>query len=96
MTPQQRTLRARIAAHASWANTADPAARTAPARAAYLDRFTEEARSRHPDASDAHIARVAEHLKREHFTRLSYLSAKARKRTATTGTDHDFDSRTIT
>jgi hypothetical protein len=34
-----RSLIARLAAHESWANTADPSARTAPARRALLDRF---------------------------------------------------------
>jgi hypothetical protein len=39
LTPAQRSLRARIAAHASWANTSDRSARTAAARRAALDRF---------------------------------------------------------
>jgi hypothetical protein len=39
MTPEQRRRRARIAAHASWANTADRAARTAAGTKAFLDRF---------------------------------------------------------
>jgi hypothetical protein len=39
LTPQQRSRRARIAAHASWANTADRAGRTAAATASFLARF---------------------------------------------------------
>jgi hypothetical protein len=39
LTPSQRSLRARMAAHSSWARTPDPAARTAPARKSFLDRF---------------------------------------------------------
>jgi hypothetical protein len=39
LTPAQRSLRARIAAHASWANTSDRSARTAAARKAALDKF---------------------------------------------------------
>jgi len=39
LTPAQRSLRARIAAHMSWANTEDRSARTAAARKAALERF---------------------------------------------------------
>jgi hypothetical protein len=39
MTAQQRSRRARIAAHASWANTADRAGRTAAGTRAFLARF---------------------------------------------------------
>jgi hypothetical protein len=39
MTAEQRRRRARIAAHASWANTSDRAARTHAGTAAFLDRF---------------------------------------------------------
>ncbi|GHF83441.1 hypothetical protein FHX82_006466 [Amycolatopsis bartoniae] len=39
LTPEQRRLRAQIAAHVSWANTQDRAARTAAARKAAVDRF---------------------------------------------------------
>jgi hypothetical protein len=39
MTPEQRRRRAGIAAHVSWANTTDRAARTAAGTKAFLDRF---------------------------------------------------------
>ena len=39
LTPAERTLRSRVAAHKSWENTTNPTARTAPGRAAFLDRF---------------------------------------------------------
>lgn len=39
MTPKQRSLRARLAAHASWAKTADRTARTSPGAQAFLERF---------------------------------------------------------
>jgi hypothetical protein len=45
-TPASRSLQARIAAHESWARTADRAARTAPARAGLDARFQREARER--------------------------------------------------
>lgn len=40
--PVARKLRAKVAAHRSWANTTDPAARTRNARVAAADRFERE------------------------------------------------------
>ncbi|MDX2696234.1 hypothetical protein [Streptomyces ipomoeae] len=79
MNPQERTLRASLAAHASWANTLDPRSRTAKARAAANGRFEREAREKHPHATDEQIARVAEHLRSAHFKRLALASARARR-----------------
>lgn len=78
-TPEQR---ARLAAHASWANTPDPAARTAPARSALDARFEREV---DPDGvlSSAERARRAEHARKAHFARLALLSSQARRRRAT-------------
>ena len=42
LTPSERVLRARMAAHISWAKTDDRSARTAPARQAALARFQEQ------------------------------------------------------
>ena len=39
LTSGQRRLRAEIAAHALWGRAEDPAAHTAPARKAFLDKF---------------------------------------------------------
>ncbi|GGQ48527.1 hypothetical protein Saso_46980 [Streptomyces asoensis] len=79
MNPQERSLRARLAAHTSWANTLDPASRTAKARAAAAGRFEKQARELHPGATDEQIARAAEHLKRAHAQRMALASAKARR-----------------
>lgn len=79
MDPQERSLRASLAAHTSWANTLDPKSRTAKARAAANGRFEQQARELHPDATDEEIARVAEHLKSAHFKRLALAAAKARR-----------------
>ncbi|MEV1063435.1 hypothetical protein [Streptomyces sp. NPDC050263] len=79
MSPQDRVLRASLAAHASWANTLDPASRTAKARAAANGRFEREAREKHPGATEAQIVRVAAHLKSAHFKRLALAAAKARR-----------------
>jgi hypothetical protein len=79
MDPQDRSLRARLAVHTSWANTLDPQSRTAKARAAAAGRFEKQAREMHPDATDEQIARVAEHLRKAHAQRMALASAKARR-----------------
>lgn len=79
MTPEERRAHNRRAVNASWANTADPAARTAPARAAAEARFVKRARELHPDASEEHIARIAKDMKREHYARAQARSVEARK-----------------
>lgn len=79
LTAQQRILRSRIGAHTSWANTTDPAARTAPARAASAARFEREV---DPDGilPPAERARRAESARKAYFTALAFKSAKARRR----------------
>jgi hypothetical protein len=73
----ERALRARIAAHTSWARTVDPSARTAPGRKAALERFEREV---DPDGvlEPAERARRAESARKAYFAWLAYLSAKAR------------------
>ena len=73
-----RALRARIAAHASWATTSDRQARTAPARAALLKRFEDEV---DPDRVLPEAERLirAEHARKAHYLRLSLKSAEARR-----------------
>lgn len=78
MDPAVRTLRARLGAHVSWANTPDRQSRTAKARAAAADRFERQAREQHPDATDEQIAAVAAQLKAAFYTRMQLASAKAR------------------
>lgn len=77
LTPAERSLRSRAAAHRSWANTTDPAARTAPARQSFLNRFEREV---DPEGvlplTDR--ARRAEHARKAYFARLALASAKAR------------------
>ncbi|HET6836112.1 MAG TPA: hypothetical protein VFH30_19780 [Acidimicrobiales bacterium] len=79
LTPAERSLRARIAVHTSWAQTPDRAARTAPARRAALDRFQRQV---DPDGSlsEAERARRAEQAMRAHMARLALRSAQARRR----------------
>lgn len=71
-TPKsERSLIASIAAHESWANTPDRAARTSKARAALEQKFLDQA--------DGDSVR-AEHLRKAHFQRLALKSAAARRR----------------
>lgn len=78
LNPSERSLRARAASHASWARTADPGARTAPGRAAFLDRFEKRV---DPDGAlaPAERARRAEHARKAYFTSLALKSAQARR-----------------
>jgi hypothetical protein len=82
-----RSLIARLAAHESWANTADPSARTAPARRALLDRFERQV---DPDGllSPAERARRAGHARKAYFARLALQSAQARRKTPTVGDEN--------
>lgn len=71
LTAKERELRARLASHESWAQTADRSARTAPARAALDAKFLEQA------GGDPVRA---EHLRKAYYARLALKSAQARRR----------------
>jgi hypothetical protein len=77
LTPAQRVLRARLAAHASWAKTADRTARTKPAADAFMARFEREV---DPDnlLEPAERLRRAESAKKAYFQRLALASSRAR------------------
>lgn len=74
-----RSLRARLAAHTLHSRVADPAAHTAPARRAFLDRFEREV---DPTGAlpQAERTRRAEHARKAYFLRLAMASAKARRK----------------
>lgn len=78
LTPEERTLRARLAAHRLHASVSDPSAHTRRAREAFLARFEAEI---DPERvlSEEERRRRAEHAKRAYFTKLSYLSARSRR-----------------
>lgn len=79
MTPNERVMRSKAAAHALWARNPDRAAHTAPARQAFLDRFEREV-----DPSGVldpkERARRAENAKKAYYTSLALKSAQARRR----------------
>lgn len=78
MTPAERALRGRIGAHISWANTADPSARTKPGRDAFLARFEREV---DPEGvmDPAERTRRATHKRRAYMQDLALKSAKKRQ-----------------
>jgi hypothetical protein len=77
LTPAQRSMRARLAAHALHAKR-DSRELTEPARKAFIERFVNEV---DPDRQlpERERQRRATHAMREHMTRLSFQSSKVRK-----------------
>lgn len=77
LSPEQRSLRARIAAHTLHSQV-DPQEHTAPARKAFLDRFEAEV---DPEGvlSPEERARRASHARKAYFTKLALKSAQARR-----------------
>jgi hypothetical protein len=76
LTPAERTLRARAAAHARWGNT-DPAEASAAARRRLFERFEAQVPA---DVTDpAERERRAEHLLKSHMALLALASSKARR-----------------
>ena len=75
----ERALRARLAAHTSWAHTGDRTARTENARKAFLDRFEREV---DPDGflPAAERAERAESARKAFYARLALKSAQSRRR----------------
>jgi hypothetical protein len=81
MSPAARRRRARIAAHASWAKTADRAARTAAGTRGLLARFERQV---DPDGVLDPQQRLvmARHARTAYMLQLAERSAAARRRTA--------------
>ncbi|MDN5918674.1 MAG: hypothetical protein L0I76_26855 [Pseudonocardia sp.] len=80
LTPEQRTLRARIAANARWSRE-DPARQGAILRRGFADKFEREV---DPDGTlpPAERARRAKNAQRAHMQRIALASSRARKRRA--------------
>lgn len=74
----ERSLKASIAAHESWAKTEDPSARTERARSAFDARFERQV---DPDGvlDPDERARRAAHARKAYFARLALKSAQARR-----------------
>jgi hypothetical protein len=76
LTPEQRSLRARLAVYVRWAKQ-DPVEGTAAARRAFLARFEREV---DPEGTlpEPERLRRAESARRAYFTRLAYRSSLVR------------------
>ncbi len=79
LTPEQRSLRSALAAHESWANTADRTARTANARKKADERFEKQV-DPNGELTPAERAVRAQHARKAHFLRMALKSAQARSR----------------
>lgn len=77
LTPAQRSLRSRIGAHRSWANTTDRAARTKPARDAAMARFEREVDPEGVLSPEVRAQR-AEAARKAYYAQLAYKSARVR------------------
>jgi len=78
VTPEERTLRAKIAANTRWGREADRTAATAKAVRASQDRFEKQVP---PEITDpVQRAKAAESLKRAFYQQMAYKSAKVRRR----------------
>lgn len=77
LSPEERSLRARLAAHKRWSKD-DPRKATEPARQAALRRFEVEV---DPDGvlPEAERSRRAEHARKAYFLSLALKSARARR-----------------
>jgi hypothetical protein len=80
-TPSERKLQAQLAAHRSWAETDCRSARTAPARAAFLERFEREV-DPHGDLHAEERSRRAESARKAYFAGLALKSAQVRRERA--------------
>jgi hypothetical protein len=80
LTPEQRTMRARIAAHAMHAKH-DPVATTAKARATFLQKFLDEVDPDRELPEDERLRR-ADHARSAYFSRLAFASSRARQAAA--------------
>lgn len=81
LSPSERSQRAKLASHVSWARTPDPSARTEPGRRTFLSRFEDEV-DPNRELPESERIRRAEHARKAYFTRLAFASAKARRKAA--------------
>ncbi|HEX8344703.1 MAG TPA: hypothetical protein VF657_08165 [Actinoplanes sp.] len=79
LTAQQRRRRARIAAHASWAATADRTARTSAGTEAFLRRFEHQVDPTGALPADVRAV-MAQHARTAYMLQLAEKSAAARRR----------------
>ena len=81
LTPEQRTQRARLAAHTKWAHAHDPTEATRPAREAFNKRFHDEV-DPNRELSEQERERRVNHARKAYYTRLSLKASQARSKNA--------------
>jgi hypothetical protein len=81
LTPEQRSLRGRRAAHIRWANES-PGDNAVRGQAGLRARFDREVRESTPGLTESEYARRAEHALKAHMAGLALKSSKARARKA--------------
>lgn len=81
LSPEQRKLRASLAAHAMHAKN-DSRDISANARAGFLKRFLDQVDAATPGLPEAERQRRADHLLKAHMRRLALASSRARARKA--------------
>lgn len=86
LTPEEMSLRGKLAAHVMWSKVPDRSARTAPGRAAFDARFEKQVDP--GGVMDPETRRkAAESAKKAHFARMAFRSAQVRSRKARERTD---------
>jgi len=81
LTPEQRSLKARIAIESRWAHE-DGKANAQRGQRGLKARFLRGARQEHPEASEAQIQKFADHAYKAHMARLALKSSMARAKKA--------------
>jgi hypothetical protein len=85
LTPEQRSLRARLAAEARWAKDRDCKANARRAQKGLWAKFLREARAEFADLSEGDIEKRAEHAYKAHMLGLAFKSSRARSARAAGG-----------
>lgn len=81
MTPEERVLRAKLAVNARWAKTPDRSQATAPARAAFDQRFLREVDPENK-LDPTERAKRAANARAAHYARMTLRSSIARRKRA--------------
>jgi hypothetical protein len=79
LTPEERSLLAKLGAESSWAKTKDRRKRTQPARSANFQRFRDQVDPDH-ELTDEVREQLAVHAERAHMLRLSLKAATAARK----------------
>lgn len=85
LTPEQRTLRARIAAQTRWARE-DPVPTAERGQAGLTEKFRREVLAHDPAVTEPELSRRVESARKAHFAKLALASSRARSRNRQAGT----------